>query len=54
MFQDVGRRFSEFVTGCYDVHFNKHKSLGDISFQTIGPRLLNTLTVDLNNSEEKP
>ena len=43
-------RFSDSVTGCYNVPFNKLKTFGDRSFRTVGPKLWNSLPSSLKNS----
>lgn len=44
-------RSSDYVTGCYDVPFNKRKTFGDRSFKTVGPKLWNKLPEDLRSSD---
>ena len=44
-------RSSENVDNCYSVPFNKKKTFGDRSFSYIGPKLWNTLPIELRNAD---
>ena len=46
-----GYLFSELSVGCYEVPYNKKKTFSDRSFSTVGPRLWNTLPLELRQSD---